>query len=356
MEISSETIDRASSSRFARLSVGSNPQGTQVVVCSKSFFSWAVHAIRYRFSSSYRVKEQELRQDILANLYQKGSGGLTAGFGEVPQDVPYGDRRGFNAYLIDHLGRNSDSAENYTADPQGETRVLGDSATPGNNKVPASDMEAKEAAGRKQSWPREVGVYNSFWRKQGSAIAKDGYENIFRFEGLGGESAESRTPGNGTLLFIKVTNEISEKFGAKSSVPSDVTCALSHILFTTPKGEQEGLFSHSDRIDPEDYGVWGFLGGRVEEGHCAHCRLPNERLQGAVSGLFFRHFHPGQSKEDILKGLDQDRKNAGDHTFRNSFQPWGTQYNQPLSEAELGFCVDAMENFANAYFDANSLK
>ncbi len=356
MEVSGKIIDSASSSRFARLSVKKDQKSQEVVVCSKSFFSWAVHAIRYRFSSSYREREYQLRHNILAGLREQGSGGLTAGFGEVPKNVPYGDRRGFNAYLIDHLGRNSDSAENYTAGSQGEIRVLGDSVTPGNNMVPASDMEAKEAAGKKQGWPMGEGVYNSSWIRRVSAIAKDGYENVFRFESLKGVPAEPVALRSETVQLIKVTHEISEKFDAKSPVPSDVTCALSHILFTTPKGEQEGLFSHSDSIDHKDYGTWGFFDDSVGEGHCARCRLPNERLQGAVSGLFMRNFSPGQSKENILKGLDQDRKNAKNHTSRNSFQPWRVHRSRPLTEAEFRFCVDAMENFANAYFDANSLK
>ncbi len=359
MEVSGKTIGSASSSRFARLSVNKDAENQEVVVCKKSFFSWAVHAMRYRFSSSYREREHELRASILASLREQGSD-TTATLNapdDAPGDAPLGNRREFNAYLIKYLNLNSGSAENSTTVLQGEIRVLEGSVTPGNNKVPALDVEAKEAAGKEQGWPRGGDVYFSFWKKkEGSDIVKNGHENVFRFESGGDGSAEPVALRSESLLRIKVTNEISKKFGdgGPSIYPSGVTCALGHILFTTPKGEQEGLFSHSARIGNRDYGAWGFLGDHMEEGHCAHCRLPNERLHGAVNGLFMQHFTPGQSKENILKGLNQDREKAGNPDHRGIFKPWSVRNSLPLTEAEFRFCLDAMENFANAYFDANS--
>ncbi len=347
MKISGETIDRASSSRFARLSVNDDQGSQEVVVCKKSFFSWAVHAIRYRFSSNYREREHRLRASILVGLCEQSSTG-----GEYP-DAFYGDRRGFNTHLITRLNE-SDSAENFTAGSQGEIRAAEAGATPGNNQVqPGPAVKAKKIARRKQKWSGKEGV-ESFWEKQGSTIVRDGYKEVFRFECLG-KYAGCADVRDEKRLCAKVSGEIAEKFNKDGGVTSQVNSVLGYVLFTTPKGEQKQLFTEPAFIPSEDYIDWGLADTHeTPDRHYAFCRLPNERLYGAVNGLLDRHFKAGQSKEKILKGLQQEHDKAGDLTFGDSFRSRGIPPSQPLSKEEFRFCVDAMEKFANAYFDANS--
>ncbi len=350
MEVSDKTIGSATSSRFARLSVKKDTGGQEVVVCKKSFFSWAVHAIRYRFSSNYREREHALRTSILVGL--RGRGSNTAAtlddLGDAPNGDLFGNRREFNAYLINHLGK-SDSPENSTAGSQGEIRAAEDGATSGNSQVqPASAVKAKKIASSKQKWPGAEGV-ESFWNEQGPAIAKDGYENVFRVE-------RGKCPvEDEKLLCVKVSDEIAKTInkGVVGTVQSHVNCALGYVLFTTPEGEQGGLFTDSDPIDRKNPAAWGLSDSKTGN-LSSHCRLPNLKLYGAVNGLLNRHFQAGQSKKQILKGLRQERKKVGDPANRQLFKPWGVQGGQPISEAEFRFCVDAMEKFANAYFDANS--
>ncbi len=351
MKISGETISSASSSRFARLSVNKDQENQEVVVCKKSFFSWAVHAMRYRFSSNYREKEHALRTSILGGLREQGSN--TAATlndpGDAPGDDLFGNRREFNAYLIKCLNRNSDPAENSTTVLQGEIRVAEDGATPVNSQVqPASAVKAKKIASSKQKWPGAEGV-ESFWNEQGPAIAKDGYKNAFQF-GFNKCLVE-----NEELLCTKVFGEIAKNLRMQGIVvPNRVNCVLACVLFTKPEGTQMGLFTDSGYIDQKDLTAWGFSVD-ITKIYTTRCRLPNERLYGAVNGLLDRHFKAGQSKEKILKGLRQDRNKARNVVFRSSFQD--TSRGPPsvlLTEEEFRFCLDAMENFANAYFDANS--
>ncbi len=354
MEISGETKVSASSSFFARLSLDQNPQGQKVVVCKKSFFSWAVHAIRYRFSSNYREREHTLRESILESLRGQGSG-TTATLND-PGDALLRNRRKFNAYLIAYID-NSDSAENSTAGSQGEIRVAEDGATSGNSQVqPAPAVKAKKIAGKEQNWSGAEGV-ESFWKERGPTIARDGYKNAFQFMSFGAAApAECADVQDDKQLCEKFSDEIAETINQDvgGTVPSHVNCALAYILFTTPRGKHESFFSKNNLVIEKEYPDWGFLGG-ARVGTHAFCRQPNVRLSALVNGLLDRHFQAGRSKEQILKGLQGERDKAENPTDRNSFRnQYAPLYVGKISEAEFRFCLDAMENFANAYFDANS--
>ena len=349
MEISSETINKASSSRFARLSVDSRQGGEEVVVCKKSFFAWAVHAVRYRFSSNYRKSERALRTRILEGLLDQSPGNTPY------PDTFYDDRRGFNDHLITRLGvSNSGSGENSTAVLQGEIRADESGATPGNNQVrSAPDVKTRKVAGGKQKWPKGEGACGAFWEKQGSGIARDGCKNIFKFK-CREQPAEFPNVRSEKQLCAKVSDEISGKFNkdGERSVPSHVNSALAYILFTTPEDEQKNLFTNS-LIGGSDYPDWG-LEDNEREGNYAYCRLPNDRLYVCVNGLLDRNFKPGKSKEQILKGLERDRGNAENIADKDIFAPNSEKAITKLSEEEFNFCVDAMKNFANAYFKTSS--
>ncbi len=347
MEISREAIGRASSSRFARLSVSYDSQGNKMVVCKKSFFAWAVHCVRYRFSSNYRKDELELRESILEGLYKRSTDERTTGFSNVPKNVPYGNRRGFNAYLIDHLNSgNDDSAESFTASTQGEIRPAEGDATPKIGVQPTPEVKAKKVADGKQSWPGGDGVNESFRSKQWPDIVEDGWKNVFQFKG-------KEQPVEKGQLFLKVTSEVSEALGNRvRGVSSTENCALAHILFTTPRDEQKGLFREAEPIGSENYDAWGFSHSNERVMSSARYRLPNGRLHGAVSALLQDNFKAGSSKTQILKKLDKVREQANEPLFRDRFRGQGIS-SAPLSEEEFIFCVDAMKNFANAYFDAN---
>ncbi len=358
MKISGETISSASSSRFARLSVNKDQENQEVVVCKKSFFSWAVHAMRYRFSSNYREKEHALRTSILGGLREQGSN--TAATlndpGDAPGDDLFGNRREFNAYLIKCLNRNSGPAENSTTVLQGEIRVAEDGATPVNSQVqPASAVKAKKIASSKQKWPGAEGV-ESFWKERGPAIAKDGYKHTFQFMSYGsGTPAECADVQDEKKLCAKSSAEIAKTINQDvSTVPSHVNCVLGYVLFTTPRGKHESLFFKNKLVVKKDYSDWGLVGG-ARVGTYAFCRQPNVRLSALVNGLLDRHFQAGRSKEQILKGLQGERDKAENPTDRNSFRnQYAPLYVGKTSEEDFKFCVDAMEKFANAYFDANS--
>ncbi len=462
MEVAKETINSASSSRFARLSVDSRQGGEDVVVCKKSFFAWAVHAVRYRFSKRYRSREHKLRGKILMGLLIEHNSFNLRGGDCLPVDVPYGNRRGFNAYLIDHLNKgNDDSAESFTDSSQSETLGAEGVTTPENYGVqsapdgkgvsgaventsassqseilavegattpknygvqptpdgkgvsgaveentsassqseilaaegattpknygvqptpdgkgvsgaveentsassqseilaaegattpknygvqPTPEVKTKKVAGGKQSWPEED-VYKSFWEEQGPDIARDGCGNVFQLEATG-------QLVNKEQLLLKVSVEIFFTLGKGGRNVSNIeNCALGHILFTTPRDEPKGLFRESAPIKNEDYADWGFSNNSEKKSPPARCRLPIGKLYGAVRLLLERNFKAGSSKEEILEGLDQDRARAKEYDFRVEFQDSVT--GSTPSEAQFIFCVDAMKNFANAYFDAN---
>ena len=423
MEVAKETINSASSSRFARLSVDSRQGGEDVVVCKKSFFAWAVHAVRYRFSKRYRSREHKLRGKILMGLLIEHNSFNLRGGDCLPVDVPYGNRRGFNAYLIDHLNKgNDDSAESFTDSSQSETLGAEGVTTPENYGVqsapdgkgvsgaventsassqseilavegattlknygvqptpdgkgvsgaveentsassqseilaaegattpknygvqPTPEVETKKVAGGKQNWPEED-VYKYFWEEQGPDIARDGCGNVFQLEATG-------QLVNKEQLLLKVSVEIFFTLGKGGRNVSNIeNCALCHILFTTPRDEPKGLFRESAPIKNEDYADWGFSNNSEKKSPPARCRLPIGKLYGAVRLLLERNFKAGSSKEEILEGLDQDRARAKEYDFRVEFQDSVT--GSTPSEAQFIFCVDAMKNFANAYFDAN---
>ncbi len=384
VRIDSDTLARTANRQFALIRLQANEGQPQQVVCKSSFFTWAVHCLRYNFSKGYQGRVHTMRHEILqalsARLDEPSSPEDSSG--RINNIVR--NRRAFNQYTLKQLNASSQAVESTETPtvasspekvPADKAWLVGDTPNTSSQAVeptetPTVDSSPKFSADK--AWPANDTMYDTFWHKKGAELAKSGYRNLFRFQKNGSTqdcpniklSTTGRRHGS-EIIFSEVTQRsecrsqgLSATFSLGIVPKTTAGCVISYLQLTTPisGGRHEKLYGwvsllprgsigDKDAVQ-KDLKWFGMTGNPPERSTDAHLRVLGMRISEPVKRLVEKHFREGATEAEVITGLDKELERASDPEYIKGYQERG----ESLSTEEFEYLAQGVKDFATLYF------
>ncbi len=404
IRVDSDTLVRAMNSQFTLLRVQSNEGQAQQVTCKSSFFTWAVHCLRYNFSKGYQSRVHTMRHEILRALPGSPNDPSSPGSPSDTTNDIVRNRRAFNQYTLKQLNASSQTAETSlqteetspqtarfpetTIDTSSPPEIFAGKTPDTSHQTADTSLQTAESpettintssppeisAGK--TWPATDTVYDTFWHKKGEELTQSGYRNLFRFQKKGNTmgcpdiklSSTGKKPGS-EITFAELTlrterrlqNLYSSSLGNVQKTTAG--CVVSFLQLTTPvSGKQrcEGLYGWVDLLPDingsnknsvqKELGRVGMTGNPPERFTDAHLRVLGTRIGEPVKRLVEKHFRQGATKAEVIAGLDEDLANATNPEYVKQYH----EGHRKVNAEEFEYLAQGVKDFATLYFSDSS--